>query len=497
MPRLIDAFSQFFDDNGDPLINGKLKFVESGTNNTDKDTFADINETIANTNPVILDGAGRCPNVFGTGSYNVISYTSADVQIQQFDPVSGDTLEGAFSEWNAITIYGEGDIVTGSDGLYYRSISSANQNQNPVSTPGQWEEIKFVGVWNTVVSYDLGDVVYGSDGHLYRSSVNTNVGNDPITDTVNWGNAAIPEWIIGASYSIGNLVFGSNGLLYSSNIDTNVGNDPTTDSVSWTNISTQSKQIQDITATVDSSAMTVGLSSTVLDFRDETLTDGGSDTIIVPSALSLVIPLDATLGTINAVQSRIIILAINNAGTAELAVVNLSGGNDLSEEGIISTTAIDATSDSDNVFYSETARANVPYRVVGMVESTQATAGTWATSPTLIQGAGGNALTSMSSLGYGQTWQDVLGSRASGVTYYNTTGKPITVSVYGTSNTASAQAITATLVVDGVTIESNVDYSAGTVYTTRTRGIIPPGSSYSVTISFSISGVLTSWKELR
>ncbi|GAH01982.1 unnamed protein product, partial [marine sediment metagenome] len=41
MPRVIDAFAQFFDDNGDPLVNGFLAFKESGTNNTDKDTFAD------------------------------------------------------------------------------------------------------------------------------------------------------------------------------------------------------------------------------------------------------------------------------------------------------------------------------------------------------------------------------------------------------------------------------------------------------------------------
>ena len=174
MARIIDAFTQFSDDNGDPLVNGFLKFVESGTNNTDKNTYADINETIANANPVPLSAAGRCPNVFGTGSYNVISYTSDMVQIEQFDPVSGDQFEGAFSTWNSVTIYGIGDLVTGTDGLYYRSIPSNNQNQDPVSSPGQWEEVKFVGIWNTSISYSIGDVVYGSDGYLYRSLTNTN-----------------------------------------------------------------------------------------------------------------------------------------------------------------------------------------------------------------------------------------------------------------------------------------------------------------------------------
>jgi hypothetical protein len=83
------------------------------------------------------------------------------------------------------------------------------------------------------------------------------------------------------------------------------------------------------------------------------------------------------------------VIAINNAGTIELAVINVAGGNDLSETGLISTTAISASATSNSVFYSTTARTNVAYRVVGYVESTQATAGTWATAPSTIQGQGG------------------------------------------------------------------------------------------------------------
>lgn len=187
MPRIIDAFTQFFDDNGDPLVEGFLKFVESGTNNTDKDTFADINETIKNSNPVKLSGAGRCPNIFGTGSYNIISYTSAMVQIQQFDPVSGDLFEGALSIWNAQTIYSEGALVTGSDGLYYRSLVAANQSQDPTTSPDKWEEVQFLYVWNTNVSYEINDIVI-LDGIFYRSLTAGNIGNNPVGDTANWGS---------------------------------------------------------------------------------------------------------------------------------------------------------------------------------------------------------------------------------------------------------------------------------------------------------------------
>ena len=206
MARIIDAFSQFFDDNGDPLADGYLKFNESGTNNTDKDIFYDINEQIPAPNPFKLDGAGRCGNVFGTGTYNVISYHNdgspypgaPGAQIEQFDPVSSDPFRGAFSDWDAVTIYGVGDIVTGSDSLYYRSIIANNQNQDPTSSPGQWEEIRVLGLWNSVITYAVGQGVYGSDGFLYISRTAANTGNDPTTDTTNWRPGANIRFVKGA-----------------------------------------------------------------------------------------------------------------------------------------------------------------------------------------------------------------------------------------------------------------------------------------------------------
>ena len=241
--------------------------------------------------------------------------------------------------------------------------------------------------------------------------------------------------------------------------------------------------IKSITATVAANALSAGLNPCPLDFRSATLTDGANTSIMVNAALSLVVPDTATLGCVSAVQSRLVLLAINNAGTVELAIVNQSGGNDLSETGVISTTAIDATADSANVIYSTTARTNVAYRVVGVVESTQATAGTWVTTPSLIQGAGGNALTAMSSLGYGQTWQNVAGSRSSGVTYYNTTGRPISVNLSTTSATI------AVATVDGIKISSSA--ANGNAYGTFSF-IVPNGSSYSISY-----GTVDTWVELR
>jgi hypothetical protein len=200
-----------------------------------------------------------------------------------------------------------------------------------------------------------------------------------------------------------------------------------------------------------------------------------------------VIPNGATLGTTNAIQSTIIEVLINNAGTLERAVVNLAGGNDLSETGLISTIAIDAGSDLANVFYSTTARTSVAYRVVRSITSTQATAGNWVTTPSLVQGAGGNALTSMSSLGYGQTWQDVTGSRALGTTYYNTTSKPIVVILSGNNSAGSVG-----LTINGVALPTQT-VGGGVGFQLSASAVIPSGSSY-----LAITGTsLIKWVELR
>ena len=354
MPRVIDAFAQFFDDNGDPLVNGFLAFKESGTNNTDKDTFADINETIANANPVPLDGAGRCPNVFGTGTYNAISYEE-DVnnpgnpgqQIQQFDPVNIAETEGQFSDWSSATTYSIGDLVIASDGNYYRSLINNNENQDPTVSAGQWEEIKFIGIWNINVTYDSGDSVYGSDGVLYLSLTAANIANNPTTDSTNW-----------KSYMDNN----------SPNVLDNVG----------------------FTATVATKALTFALKTrnlidpTVTDkvraaFRSETLTTGDYDVIEAGAALDVVIPDGATLGFIASENNYIYLYAINNAGAIEFAVA----GQEFDSSVLHTTVAIDATADSGSVLYSTTLRANIPIHLLGRIKiATGAVPGEWDNAPT-------------------------------------------------------------------------------------------------------------------
>jgi hypothetical protein len=116
-------------------------------------------------------------------------------------------------------------------------------------------------------------------------------------------------------------------------------------------------------------------------------------------------------------------------------------------------------------------------------------------------GASGNVLRSdgttwtsgtvTSGIGDGQTWQNVLGSRSSGVNYTNSTGKPIMVAV-GIASTNGF--ISLTSVVDNVQVgttqaASPTSTSGGSSYSF----IVPAGSTYRVTIN----GSFTHWAELR
>jgi len=232
-------------------------------------------------------------------------------------------------------------------------------------------------------------------------------------------------------------------------------------------------QIQPISASVATNALTISASPLSLDFRSTTL-GSGAVTTVTGTPTNLVVPTSATLGTVNAVQSRLVVIALNNAGTIELAVVNISGGTNLDETTLLTTTAISAGATSASTVYSTSARTSVAFRVIGFIDSTQASAGTWATAPSTIQGVGGQALTALSSIGYGQTWQNP--SRTASTTYYNTTGKPI---IFTASGSLSGATASCSITVNGVVACAPYWTGASIQYAVTSTAIIPPGASYS------------------
>jgi hypothetical protein len=117
---------------------------------------------------------------------------------------------------------------------------------------------------------------------------------------------------------------------------------------------------------------------------------------------------------------------------------------------------------------------------------------------TIAPSTSGNVLTSNGTtwqssanarLGVDQTWQDVKASRSSGVTYTNSTGKPIMVAITSLSN---ASVTDITVAVGGVVIgqQDTVSQTGLSLYFSF---IVPNDTTYLVTANNTI----TYWAELR
>ena len=82
---------QFFDNNGDPLSGGLLYTYDAGTT-TPRATYTSSSGSVANTNPIVLDAAGRTPQeVWLTNGvlYKFVLKTSTDVLLGTYDNISG------------------------------------------------------------------------------------------------------------------------------------------------------------------------------------------------------------------------------------------------------------------------------------------------------------------------------------------------------------------------------------------------------------------------
>jgi hypothetical protein len=99
-----------------------------------------------------------------------------------------------------------------------------------------------------------------------------------------------------------------------------------------------------------------------------------------------------------------------------------------------------------------------------------------------------------SPIGVGQTWQDVLASRAVGVNYTNSTGRPIMVSI----TPASVNSQVSGFAINGVQIAYQAFVPSAGGGTAPFTYIVPDGATYQlVPISSTTLGGTSAWWELR
>lgn len=130
------AGAQFFDDNGNPLVGGKLYTYVAGST-TPKATYTTGTGAFANSNPIILDAAGRTSNEIwlevGT-QYKFILKTSTDILIGTYDtipsindPFSVNSLLSNVTGTNAIAATATPTLTAYAAGQTY-SFIAANSN---------------------------------------------------------------------------------------------------------------------------------------------------------------------------------------------------------------------------------------------------------------------------------------------------------------------------------------------------------------------------------
>jgi hypothetical protein len=103
------------------------------------------------------------------------------------------------------------------------------------------------------------------------------------------------------------------------------------------------------------------------------------------------------------------------------------------------------------------------------------------------------------SLGWGQTWQSVSGSRVIGTSYQNTTGRPIVIAPRASTAGASNLVIEVSLNNSTWVVVASNAHNVGSSWTDATvcgTVVVPNGVYYRFRL-VSGSGTLTGWTELR
>lgn len=121
----VPHFIQFLDDDGNPLSGGKLYTYEAGTT-TPKATYTDAGGGTSNSNPVILDSAGRA-TVFLSGSYKFSLYDSSDVLVEETDNVV--SFATASSGVDTITTSFTEDVVAAGDSFIFSDASDSDSTK--------------------------------------------------------------------------------------------------------------------------------------------------------------------------------------------------------------------------------------------------------------------------------------------------------------------------------------------------------------------------------
>jgi hypothetical protein len=213
---LAGAGWQFFDNLGTPLAGGLLYTYTAGTT-TPQATYTSAAGTIANTNPIVLDAAGRTANqtwLTTGGAYKFVLQTPAAVTIGTYDNISGiNDLTGATGSTSITTL---GTITAGTwnatpIGIAYggTGLTSPGANGNVLTSNGTaWYSAAGAG--------GVSSISFGSTGLTPSTATG---GAVTVAGTLVAGNGGTG---LSAPGTAGNVLT-SNGTIWTSSAPASVG----------------------------------------------------------------------------------------------------------------------------------------------------------------------------------------------------------------------------------------------------------------------------------
>ncbi len=125
----------FFDDSGKPLSGGKVYTFIAGTS-TPQASYSDANGTL-NTNPVILDSAGRASIWIGSGSYKFVVQDSGGATLWTADNIQGigKAADAVYARLDGTNLPFTGTVSIGALGT---ATSGTNYNSNNFDVRGSY-----------------------------------------------------------------------------------------------------------------------------------------------------------------------------------------------------------------------------------------------------------------------------------------------------------------------------------------------------------------------
>ena len=148
------AGAQFLTDNGDPLTGGLLYVYTAGTT-TPATTWTSNSGSVANTNPIVLDAAGRTPAEIWVNSgvtYKFILKTSAGVLVGTYDNIPAIDDPTVFN--NLITVTGTNTLIGTAVPPYTSYLSGMTISFVPVATNTGAVTIDIDGLGAKNIYYD-------------------------------------------------------------------------------------------------------------------------------------------------------------------------------------------------------------------------------------------------------------------------------------------------------------------------------------------------------